>query len=114
MFDPAFNWAEKHGHAWAPRVRKGGYPLDLDASLRIVRTTKYPLSASPFPNPATFPGGNGIGALGMFMAMQDAFVLGTAYGKSPWGPGVNTVPAHSTFWSFTQVIFPTLPKTIGQ
>lgn len=116
-FDPAFNFAEAGGLGiqWRPCISHD-YPIDVDASLRFTRFAKDPLDLNAFPNPATFPGGNGaagIGAWGFFMPMQDAYAIAVSFAKSPWGPGVNSIPANSTFWGFSMMQFPTLPKQNG-
>lgn len=111
MFNPAFNFAR--GHAWTPRTG-GGYPFDLDAGVRITRLAKYPLSELPFPNPATFPDGNGIGAMRtVFMPMMDAYAISISFAKSPYGPGVNSIPANSNFYAMSMMTFPSLMKTGG-
>lgn len=112
MFNAAFNFAEKNGIPWKPCACDGA-PLDLDASLRNSRFTKFPVLNNPFPNPATFPYGNGIGALPMFMGLVNGYVWQTAFGKNPYGPGVNSVPSQPNFYSNSMMIFPTLPKENG-
>lgn len=112
MFNPAFNFASKNGIPWMPASCNGA-PLDLDPSLRFSRFTQYPVSGNPSPNPATFPYGFGIGALGMFMQQLDGYVYQTAFGKNPWGPGVNSVPENSTFYASSMMVYPTLQKENG-
>lgn len=114
LVDPAYNWAEANGLglAWEPR-KCGPYPLDLDGSLRFTRFAKNPTSENPYPNPATFPDGLGVGAFGCFMPMLDAFAKGISFGKSPYGPGVNSIPRMSTLYNYGMVQFPTLQKRGG-
>lgn len=111
MFNPAFNFA--HGHAWTPRTG-GDYPFDLDASLRITRLPGYDLGELPFPNPATFPDGSGIGAMRvLFMPMMDAIAINMSFARSPFGPGVNSIPENSNFYAMSMMVFPSLQKQGG-
>lgn len=77
-------------------------PFDLDSGERITRQGPFPSNERPFPYPYM------IGAVSNFMPMQDQYSLDWAWGKNPFGPGVNT-PV-SIPWAIT---YPTLAKVSG-
>lgn len=91
----------------APRLNHGGYPLDLDGSLRYTR----PATGTDYwPAPETYPNGRGIGCVQAFMPQQDAFVYAQMIARPPVGPSGNLGVAN--FAIYTGVFnFPTLPQT---
>lgn len=90
------------GRTMAPRAAAPGFLAGDYTAQDYNRTGPFPSALRPFPYPYV------IGAVAGFMPLQDLFSLQTAWGKTPFGPGVNTpIPAA---W---QISYPQLPKVTG-
>lgn len=89
-----------------PRTRYGGYPFDLDGSERHIRpATGWTL----WPDPATYPNGNGIGLVSAILRQFDAAVYQQMIARIPAGPLINAVPFNPMQY-IGQVVFPQLPE----
>lgn len=87
-------------------VRPGDYPLDLDGSERHTRpATGY----TWWPDPATYPNGNGIPAVSGILRQFDAAVYSQMIARLPAGPTIDAVPFDPMRY-IGQVIFPQLPQ----
>lgn len=90
----------------APRLNNGGYPIDLDGSLRYTRPAT---GIDFFPAVETYPNGRGIGCVQAFMPQQDAFVYAQMIARPPVGPSGNlNIPDLGAYVG--DFNFPTLPQ----
>ena len=105
----AFNFAPGHGETSPPRADLGGYPLDLDGSLRYLTPA---MGFTTWPEAATYPNGDGIGCVSGLMPQQDKAVYAQLIARVPGSPSTNpflNTVSDPMEW-IIQATFPQLPQ----